>query len=278
MKKDTIYCPVELFQKPPEIFAGLMPLDRKLYTRRLYLRRLRKTDAVELLALYRQNRQFLSQWLQPLPEALRLHNMVELVKEDHYYVKKGLRLDLGIFSGVEEQLLGRVALHSVDYGIQRSAGLSYWITEEMSGQGLMTEALATVISFAFEEACLHRIWINIIDENQPSLAIAAKLGFRREGSLRRTFLLTEPGRIQACFRCLRTSMTSSPMGGSIKNGLAADCLVVKSRRRESNPRPTHYEGVALPLSYSGTTALLILDFYHGAAVFASDFWCFCDSE
>ncbi len=179
----SLKLPVNLFQKPVEVFAGLMPLNRCLFSSRLYLRRLKRSDSVELLKLYRKNRKYLSRWLQPQPETISIQDMVNLIKEDHIFARKGERLDLGIFSFTNDALIGRVALHSVDYGIQRSSGLSYWLDEDFAGQGLMTEAIATISSFAFEEAFLHRVWLKINHKNNPSLAIAEKLGFRKEGAL-----------------------------------------------------------------------------------------------
>lgn len=176
--------PAELFQKPPEIFAGLMPIGRKLFTRRLYLRRFCQSDAYDLFEVYKANRSYLCRWLQPQPETLKISNMVSLIREDHRGAKRGDRLDLGIFDAETDSLIGRIALHSVDYGIQRSAGIAYWISESCSAKGFATEALVAVISFAFEEACLHRLWLNIIEENKASQAIAAKLSFRLEGSLK----------------------------------------------------------------------------------------------
>jgi len=176
--------PAELFQKPPEVFAGLIPIGRRLFTRRLYLRRFCQSDAYDLFEIYKNNRAWLCRWLQPQPETLKIGNMVSLIREDHRCAKRGDRLDLGIFEGESDALIGRIALHSVDYGIQRSAGVSYWISEASSAKGFATEALVAVISFAFEEACLHRLWLNIIEENKASQTIAAKLGFRNEGSLK----------------------------------------------------------------------------------------------
>lgn len=180
---------IEMLQKPTEIFAGLMPLPRSLYAGRIYLRRCQKLDAPELLNLLKRNRQYLSEWLQPQPELIRIENVQKMIADDHKWARKGLRLDLGIFSLEDNSMLGRIALHSVDYGIQRSAGLSYWLDEKMTGKGLMTEAIATLTSFAFEEACLHRVWLNIINHNLASLAIAARLGFKKEGVLRQSLFV-----------------------------------------------------------------------------------------
>lgn len=194
--------PAELFQKPPEVFAGLVPIGRRLFTRRLYLRRFRQSDAHELFELYKKNRSYLCRWLQPQPETLRIANMINLIREDHRSANKGDRLDLGIFDGETDLLVGRIALHSVDYGIQRSAGISYWISEDSSSRGFATEALSAIVSFAFEEACLHRLWLNIIEENKASKAIAVKLGFRKEGSFKQNLFINGKWRDSLIFAML----------------------------------------------------------------------------
>lgn len=180
---------LDILQKPPEIFAGIMPVQRVLHAGRLHLRRCRRLDAVELCRLLVKNRLYLAKWLQPQPEVMRTDSVLALIAEDHLQARKGVRLDLGVFSSEESSLIGRIALHSVDYGIQRSAGLSYWIDEAHAGKGLMTEAVATLVSFAFEEACLHRIWLKIINANAASLALARKLGFKKEGVLRQNLFV-----------------------------------------------------------------------------------------
>jgi len=166
-----------------------MPPGRQLHARTVYLQRLRKVQAPELLRLFETNRAGLNRWLQPLPDKLSLLQMQDLIAEDHKFARHGSRLDLGIFSSENRRLIGRIALHSVDYGIQRSAGLSYWITHELCGGGLMTMSLATLVAFAFEEACLHRLWLNIVSDNHASLRLAEKLGFCREGLLRKNLFI-----------------------------------------------------------------------------------------
>jgi len=180
---------IEMLAKPSEVFAGIMPPGRQLFAARICMRRCHKLDAPELMRLYKKNRIFLNTWLQPQPEMLRIENFQKMIAEEHRMARRGERLDLGIFSLDDDALIGRIALHSVDYGIQRSAGLSYWLDESHTGKGLIKEALATLVSFAFEEACLHRVWLNISIENQPSLAVARRLGFKKEGTLRQSLFI-----------------------------------------------------------------------------------------
>lgn len=176
-------------QKPPEIFSAVMPPGRQLHASAVYLQRMYKGQAAELLRLFENNRAGLNRWLQPLPDKLNLLQMQDLIAEDHKFARQGSRLDLGVFSAEKSSLIGRIALHSVDYGIQRSAGLSYWISHEFSRSGFMTMSLATLAAFAFEEACLHRLWLNIVSDNLASLRLAEKLGFCREGLMRKNLFI-----------------------------------------------------------------------------------------
>ncbi len=180
---------LEVLQRPPEVFTGIMPLERELYASRIYLRRCKKIDAPELRELMLKNRDYLEKWIQPQPEAITFNCVVDLISEDRILAKKGLRLDLGIFRIEDDKLIGRIALHSVDFGIQRSSGVSYWIDESETNKGYVTEALATLISFAFEEISLHRIWLKITKQNKASAKIAEKLGFTREGISRKCLFI-----------------------------------------------------------------------------------------
>lgn len=80
-------------------------------------------------------------------------------------------------------LIGSVVLSAVMRGNFQSCFMGYKMDESKTGRGLMTEACRRVVSFAFEEegANLHRVEINVVPENAPSLRVAEKLGFIKEG-------------------------------------------------------------------------------------------------
>lgn len=62
-----------------------------------------------------------------------------------------------------------------------SAYLGYYAMTGGAGRGLMAEALALAIRHGFDEIGLHRLEANIQPENQASIALVRRLGFRREG-------------------------------------------------------------------------------------------------
>jgi ribosomal-protein-alanine N-acetyltransferase len=157
-----------------------MPVDRKLYARKLYLSRLGKKDAPVFYSLLKQNAKLISLWLPAMPKSFSIASVQNWIRQEHTSLKAGKRLDMGIFS-YDNKLIGRIALHSIEMGVSRSAGLSYWIDHDLQRQGLTTMAVATLLSFAFEELQLHRIWACIIPENIASVRVCEKLGFRCEG-------------------------------------------------------------------------------------------------
>jgi ribosomal-protein-alanine N-acetyltransferase len=86
---------------------------------------------------------------------------------------------------VRERLSGRIAgiinVSEIIRGFFQSAFLGYYGIAGMSGRGLMSEALALVVTHAFTDLGLHRLEANIQPDNGPSLALVQRLGFRREG-------------------------------------------------------------------------------------------------
>ncbi len=189
-------------------FGQWIPPGRRLYGKRIVLARLSARHAPELEQLLETNRRWLNPWMPTVPEGFSETDVRRSIFLENMEAKRGTRLDLGIFlreplpdalatSKMEKHprrnscgpLVGRIALHTVQWGIIRSAGVGYWIDQRLSGKGMMTEALATLISFAFEEVRLHRIWAGIQPKNLRSKQLVERLGFTREGLHRRELFI-----------------------------------------------------------------------------------------
>jgi ribosomal-protein-alanine N-acetyltransferase len=91
----------------------------------------------------------------------------------------GTGFGFGIF--VDGRFVGEITLSSIQRGPLQSAYIGYWIDEAVAGQGLMPEAVVTMLQYAFESLRLHRVEINIIPRNSPSRRVVEKLGLRFEG-------------------------------------------------------------------------------------------------
>lgn len=70
----------------------------------------------------------------------------------------------------------------------RTMELGYWIGEPLWGKGYVAEACRAVLGFAFAEHAPERMQARVIDGNGASERVLLKLGFRYEGTLRRSLL------------------------------------------------------------------------------------------
>lgn len=81
----------------------------------------------------------------------------------------------------DDQIVGMVNLGQIFHGPFRNCYMGYWIGKRYTGLGYTTEAVRLVLRRAFMELKLHRVEANVIPDNAPSIALAERVGFRREG-------------------------------------------------------------------------------------------------
>jgi ribosomal-protein-alanine N-acetyltransferase len=104
---------------------------------------------------------------------------------------KDVRDDMGysffISDVATDALLGGITLSNVRRGSAQTASLGYWIGKPHAGQGRMTEAVRTILPFAFKTARLHRLEAACMLTNTASIRVLERTGFVREG-LARSYL------------------------------------------------------------------------------------------
>lgn len=90
------------------------------------------------------------------------------------------------------QLIGEIGVHPdyIRYQV-KSIALSYWLGEEFTRQGYMTEALERMIQDLFEKKGYEIIAARVFSENIASLSLLARLGFQQEAYLKRAVKNTE---------------------------------------------------------------------------------------
>ena len=80
--------------------------------------------------------------------------------------------------------LGTVILSDIDY-VNGVAQVHIKMDKEKGrGHGYGTDAIKTIVDYAFRELRLNCIYANVLDYNVPSQKLFRKCGFRREGILR----------------------------------------------------------------------------------------------
>ena len=99
--------------------------------------------------------------------------------EEHHAAEKWLHCCI-VF---QEQMVGLIGLR---FNVESYVtNIGYWLSAHASGRGLMTRAVQTLCRYAFDNMNIERIEIRAATNNLRSWGIPERLGFTREGVLRR---------------------------------------------------------------------------------------------
>jgi RimJ/RimL family protein N-acetyltransferase len=157
----------------------------RIETERLVIRCYEPKDAALLTESVTESLDYLKPWLPWVhvePEPLE----VKVQRLSRFRGEFDLQKDFtyGIFSKDETKLLGGTGLHTRLAGTNEFE-IGYWIHKDFVGRGLATEAAGALAKVAFSVLHgVHRLEIRNDVCNLASAAIAAKLGFKHEGTLR----------------------------------------------------------------------------------------------
>ena len=153
---------------------------KRLRTDRLVLRALEETDGEGFYEVFSD------------PETMRYWSGTPV--SDRAEAEALLRREFELLAGGDcqtwatalpdsDRLIGKITLFGISEQ-NRRAEIGYILRRDQWGRGLMSEALAEILDYAFDEVGLHRIEADTDPANRPSLALLEKFGFRREGLFR----------------------------------------------------------------------------------------------
>ena len=165
-----------------------MPIDDAfthfpaLTTERLRLRQIRPGDTEALYAIY-SDAETMRYYGEPYQSREELEEALSLRQED-YTARRAIRWGIALTG--DDTLVGSCGFHHFDEGHLR-AEIGYILNRAHWGQGIMTEALAAIISYGFSTMELRRIEAIIDIANERSKGVLLKLGFQYEGNLRQRY-------------------------------------------------------------------------------------------
>jgi len=155
------------------------------------LRPLRRGDEREWLALREENRSWLRPWEANTPPG---RSTPSASFPAYVWRERRRWKDDAAFACVivvDGLLVGRVSIHEIQWGAQCGASIGYWIAASHAGRGIVPTAVAMLSEYAFKRG-VHRLEIAMRPENDASLRVAQKLGFRAEG-VRERYLYIDGG-------------------------------------------------------------------------------------
>jgi len=85
----------------------------------------------------------------------------------------------------KNKLIGSCQLHTINF-VHRTAELQIRLGEvPESGRGYGTQAIRLLVQFAFRDLNLNRVYLHVFSTNKVAIRVYEKIGFVREGLLRK---------------------------------------------------------------------------------------------
>lgn len=158
-------------------------------TPRMVLRQLRESDRAEFIRVHDLSRDHFAPWSPPMPPGQTLDELFTQQLERTLSAEAagtGFRR-VGVLS--DGSIAGVFNLDQIFRGPFLNCYAGWKVSVDQCGRGLATEGVLGLLDAAFtpEPAGLglHRVQANVIPSNGPSLRVAEKCGFRREGLAKR---------------------------------------------------------------------------------------------
>jgi ribosomal-protein-alanine N-acetyltransferase len=133
-----------------------------------------KSDAADLIQANINSRSYHAPWTQPF---------TDIGGFDEWFSGLGSGTNVGLIAR-DLQSGGIVGVTNLSQIFRRgfqNAYLGFYGMASYTRRGLMTEAVRLTANYAFAELGLHRVEANIQPENAASIALARRVGFRKEG-------------------------------------------------------------------------------------------------
>ena len=155
------------------------------------------------------------------------------------HLESNARAGFGLPFIIEYQgeLAGQLNVSSISYGSLSSATIGYWVSERFAGLGLTPTAVALATDHCFFNVGLHRMEICIRPENEPSLRVVEKLGFRYEGLRRRYIHINGDWRDHFCFGLTVEEVPTGVLRRWLDGKAPADAASVPDADRALAARP-----------------------------------------
>jgi [ribosomal protein S5]-alanine N-acetyltransferase len=96
----------------------------------------------------------------------------------------------GMFVKAEKKLIGSFSFWKINKPHCR-AEIGYSIRPDFWGNGFMTETFKTLIEFGFSQMGLHSIEANVNPQNNKSIRLLERIGFKKEACFRENFFFNE---------------------------------------------------------------------------------------
>ena len=139
------------------------------------------SHAKPLFDAINQDRDDLSRWMPWAKTTQSIDDEIKFINYARIQNAKSTLFELVIVAN--NQAVGMIDLHHIS-PTNKTAELGYWLASHYQGKGIISESVNRLVAFAFDQLDLHKIILQADSENDKSIAVAQRLGFKHEGSLK----------------------------------------------------------------------------------------------
>lgn len=137
--------------------------------------------AEELFQLVDDNREHLAPWFPWVESTREVSDTREFIDDARELWNDSEAIMTSIwFCG---EMAGTLGLEGLNWDVD-CGEIGYWLGKSFEGNGIVTRSCRSIIGYAFEVMELNRIVIRSMPSNERSIAVAKRLGFEYEGTLR----------------------------------------------------------------------------------------------
>lgn len=145
------------------------------------MEQLQEEHAEKLFELTDQNRDHLRQWLPWLDFTQSVEDTRKFIHTTIKQQQQGRGPQFAIFH--RGKMCGVNGFHPIEK-LHKSVGLGYWLAKSHLGKGIVTKTSRLLLKIAYEEYFLHKVELHCAEENKNSRAVAERLGFTYEATIR----------------------------------------------------------------------------------------------
>lgn len=147
-----------------------------------------KEHAKDLYKIVEEYRSDIARWLPWADETNSVEDELNFIKFAREETANYKALILTIL--MNDKPVGMLDLHNISEK-NRRAEVGYWISNAVQGRGIMTESVKRLVDIAFNALNLHKITIIAESENIKSRAVAERLNFEYEATLKEHLIYKE---------------------------------------------------------------------------------------
>lgn len=199
------------------------------------IRGVRGRDARQLDRELMDNRRWLRTWEATNPRGPMNFDVRASIRSLVANARAGLGLPFVI--EYDGEIAGQLNVSSITWGSVSSATIGYWVAERFAGRSITPTAVALATDYCFSQLGLHRIEIFIRPENEASLRVVEKLGFRYEGLRRRFIHINGDWRDHFCFALIAEELPTGVLRRWLDGTVPPGAGVVPAADRAAAQQP-----------------------------------------